>query len=297
MVHPKISFGATWPLPALLIWLAAWGSYRGLIQFGIEAGIAALVAIGLGSLFALTGTTRWRRLFIAGGFPVSLIAGGALTGWSSLLWLAPLVVLLLLYPLASWRDAPLFPTPHGALRGMAAIARLPAGARIVDAGCGLGAGLVELKAAYPGAVIDGLEWSWPLTLACRMRHRFASVRRADIWATDWSAYDMVYLFQRPESMPRAVAKARAEMRPGSWLVSLEFEAADLSRHARLEAVAGKPVWLYRAPFAADAAAAAGSADLAATGAARTLVRMKPATSLATGASHRKGHANAPISVT
>ncbi len=247
-MQSALRLATTWPLPALLSWLAAWGSYRGLIHFTVSPGIAALVAMGLASVLALTETTRWRRLFIAGGFPVSLIAGGTLTGWTSLVWLAPLAMLLLLYPLASWRDAPLFPTPVGALRAIAEVATLPPGARIVDAGCGLGAGLVELKAAYPCAEIVGLEWSWPLALICRVRNRFASVLRADIWAADWSPYDMVYLFQRPESMARAVAKGRAEMQPGSWLVSLEFEATELRADARLEAVEGKPVWLYRAPF-------------------------------------------------
>ena len=119
---------------------------------------------------------------------------------------------------------------------------------MVDAGCGLGAGLRELHANYPQAELHGLEWSWPLTLACALRCRFARVRRADIWAVDWSGYDLVYLFQRPESMPRAMAKAAAELKPGAWLVSLEFEAVDFKPDARLEDVAGKPVWLYRAPF-------------------------------------------------
>ncbi len=247
---------ALWPLPALLSWVAAWGSYRALITYGTEPAVAAVLGIGLASVFALSGSTRWRRVFIAGGFPVSLIAGGALTGWTSALWLAPLALLLLLYPLASWRDAPLFPTPVGALRGIENVAELPPGARIVDAGCGLGAGLVELRRAYPESTLVGLEWSWPLTLVCRLRKRFASVSRADIWAADWSSYDMVYLFQRPESMARAIAKANRELRPGSWLVSLEFEAVGLVAQARVETVAGKPVWLYRAPLVAASVGAA-----------------------------------------
>jgi hypothetical protein len=63
---------------------------------------------------------------------------------------------------------------------------------------------------------------------------------------------MVYVFQRPESMGRAMQKARAEMRPGAWLVSLEFEATDAESVAHWAAPGGKMVWLYRAPFAAPA---------------------------------------------
>jgi hypothetical protein len=74
------------------------------------------------------------------------------------------------------------------------------------------------------------------------------VRCGDIWQDHWGTYDMVYLFQRPETMPRAVEKAKAEMRPGAWLVSLEFEAADLKANATTEASPGRPVWLYQAPF-------------------------------------------------
>jgi trans-aconitate methyltransferase len=133
------------------------------------------------------------------------------------------------------------------LLGLAQAAPLPAGARVVDAGSGLGAGLLALHGVYPQAQIDGLEWSWPLVLVSRLRYRFAHVHRADIWAADWSAYDMVYLFQRPESMPRAAEKAQRELRPGAWLVSLEFEALTLRPTVRLESVAGKPVWVYRMP--------------------------------------------------
>jgi hypothetical protein len=80
-----------------------------------------------------------------------------------------------------------------------------------------------LRAAYPTARLVGIEWSWPLRLVCALRCPWAQVRQGDIWRADWRPYDLVYLFQRPESMPRALAKAAAQMRPGSWLVSLEFE--------------------------------------------------------------------------
>lgn len=237
-----------WPLPALLTWALAWGLFLGLRALGVGAAWAVVSALLAAALAAWTGRTPWRRLFMLAGFPLSLLlsgAAGAVPGW---IWLLPLVLLLALYPLDSWGDAPLFPTPAAALEGLARQAPLPDGAAVVDAGCGLGAGLLALRGQYPRVHLHGLEWSWPLTLLCRLRCRFATVRRADIWAQDWSGYRMVYLFQRPESMPRAMEKAAAELAPGSWLVSLEFEAAAYRPQARLETVPGKPVWLYRVPF-------------------------------------------------
>ena len=53
---------------------------------------------------------------------------------------------------------------------------------------------------------------------------------------------------RPETMPRAAEKAKAEMKPGAWLVSLEFEAAELKATAVTDASPNRTVWLYQAPF-------------------------------------------------
>jgi hypothetical protein len=237
-----------WPLPALLTWAGAWALYVVLLALAVAPAIAWAVALVAACAAATLGSTPWRRVFMAAGFPLSLAMSGLAGGVSPWLWLLALALLMLVYPLHAWRDAPLFPTPADALDGLAAAAPLPAGARIVDAGCGLGAGLLALRRQYPQAQLEGLECSRPLAWLCAWRCRDAQVRRADIWAADWSAYDMVYVFQRPESMPRAVTKARQELRPGAWLVSLEFEAEALTPVARLEPVDGKPVWLYRAPI-------------------------------------------------
>jgi SAM-dependent methyltransferase len=237
-----------WPLPALVAWALAWALFTGLQMLAVPGWVAIALATALGAVLSVFGTTPWRRFFVAAGFPLSLAASGlagTLPGWA---WLMPLALLLAVYPLNAWRDAPLFPTPAGALQGLARVAPLAPRAQVLDAGCGLGAGLRELRGEYPAARIFGIEWSWPLRLLCALRCRYASVRRGDIWAADWSAHDMVYLFQRPESMARAVEKAARELRPGAWLASLEFEAPMLKPTARLQRDGAKPVWLYRAPF-------------------------------------------------
>ena len=239
-----------WPLPALLTWAVAWGAFVGLPRLGVPPAAAfGLVLAAVGAVAWWLKAPPWRQLILVAGFPLSVVtsgsAAGALPAWA---WLLPLALLLAVYPVQAWRDAPVYPTPAQALAGLAAKAPLPAGARVLDAGCGLGAGLRALHAEYPQARLEGLEWSRPLALVCAWRCRFATVRRADIWAADWLGHDLVYLFQRPESMARALDKAGRELRPGAWLVSLEFEASGWHPHARLENVEGKPVWLYRAPF-------------------------------------------------
>ena len=235
-----------WPAPALIAWAGAWALHALLLP---RAGpLAALLAgCALGTLASLWGTRWWRRVLIALGFPLSLALTGAaaLPAWA---WLIPLLLLLAVYPLNAWRDAPLFPTPAGALQGLETLAPLPPEARVLDAGCGLGDGLRALRQAYPQAQLDGLERSWPLRWLCALRCPWARVRQGDIWLADWSSYQLVYLFQRPESMTRALVKA-GEMAPGSWLVSLEFPLPGVAPQAQWPVrEGGRMVWVYCLPL-------------------------------------------------
>ena len=249
----------------MLTWALAWA-----LALALKAAQAPLwVALALPTMLSVCATwlphvasTPWRRVFVAGGFPLSVLAmgqGAGLPGW---LWLAPLALLLLAYPVHAWRDAPVFPTPRGALAELPLHAPLlplqqassdqtsPAIPQLLDAGCGMGDALIELHAAYPQARIHGIEWSWLWRAVAALRCPWAKVRQGDMWAQSWAGFDLVYLFQRPETMPRAMAKAQAEMRAGTWLVSLEFEGRDaqgvaLTPHARLSLAGGRPIWVYR----------------------------------------------------
>lgn len=234
-----------WPLPALFSWAFAWALFSGLRAMGAAPLVALLFAAAAGAGLALFHAARWRRLIVALGFPLSLLAAGGLPAW---LWLLPLVLLAFAYPRRTWGDAPLFPTPAQALAELPAIAPLAADARVLDAGCGLGDGLVELHRVYPQlAQLVGVEWSRLLAPLARWRCRpWAEVLRGDMWALDWGRYQMVYVFQRPESMPRVWAKARAEMREkDSWLVSLDFEIEGQIPAASWQLPGGHSVWVYR----------------------------------------------------
>jgi len=250
MVSRLLALLKVWPLPAVLAWAAAWLVFKTLASQDFATELALGLATAVGVAFSLLGPTWWRRLLIGAGFPLSLALSLPSLGLTDLppwAWLLPLALLLLIYPINAWRDAPLFPTPPDALLELPKHAALPVGALVLDAGCGAGDGLQSLKRAYPEAALHGLEYAWPLRVVSALRCPWARVRQGDIWLADWSQYDMVYLFQRPESMTRAVLKG-AELCEGAWMVSLEFEATQLRPHASYRAPGGKMVWLYRAPF-------------------------------------------------
>lgn len=231
-----------WPLPAVLAWLLGWGIWLLAQATGATAGLAWLLA-WLGSLaLAWRCQGPWRRLLAAAGFPLSALAALPAADWPAWLWLLPALPLAVVYPLRAWHDAPLFPTPADALIGLDRI--VPAPSSVLDAGCGLGHGLAALRALWPQARLHGVECSPLLARYAAWRCKAARIDRADMWAVSWAPHELVYLFQRPESMARAWAKASAEMRPGTHLVSLEFAVPGQAPKACLQAPGRRPVWVY-----------------------------------------------------
>ncbi len=240
-----------WPLPAVLAWGAGLATWR--LAAGLGAGPATAWLAGLlaSAALALLCRGRWRQALAAAGYPLASLgliassvssAGPALPAWA---WGLGAALLLLLYPLGAWRDAPWFPTPRGALQGLAGACAVQPPVAVLDAGCGLGHGLAELRAQFPDAQLHGIERSRVLRWAAAWRCPWARVQGGDIWAADWSRYGLVYVFQRPESMARAHAKALAELPDGGWLASLEFEVPGVAPVQRLAAPGQRPVWLYR----------------------------------------------------
>lgn len=259
-----------WPLPAVLTWLASWLCWAAALRAGLATPWALLVAVSCSVLCALACRGPWRRLLVAGGFPVSAVLMGAAAAWPSWIWPLLALPLLAAYPLRAWRDAPFFPTPAQALQGLDRVITQPP-QRVLDAGCGMGHGLAALRRLWPRAELVGLEWSPVLAWLAAGRGRTLSVgaavrvQRGDMWAVSWAGYDVVYVFQRPESMARVWDKASRELGANAWLVSLEFAVpgqqpvACLQGPMPAQAVSAgqgrdrRPLWVYR-PGAIGAAA-------------------------------------------
>ncbi|MBU6258417.1 MAG: class I SAM-dependent methyltransferase [Burkholderiales bacterium] len=234
--------GLRWPAPALLAWAAGWLVWYAAAP--LAAPVPAWIAATAAGIVTGWGCADTRRRAIAGaGFPLSSWVLGAAAHLPPWVWLLAALPLFAAYPLRAWRDAPFFPTPAAALAGLDAIVGRPR--RILDAGCGLGHGLAALRRLWPEAELAGIEWSAPLAWLAARRCRGARIERGDMWQRPWSGQDLVYLFQRPESMARAWAKADRELDPGAWLVSLEFEVPGRTASARLEGPGRRPVWIYR----------------------------------------------------
>ena len=209
-----------------------------------DAEVAGLLRRTVREQVAAGRTDAEVRTYLVDRYGEFVLLKPTFSAGNAVLWLLPLALLAAAYPLRAWRDAPLFPTEADALEGLETLVPLPPMARVLDAGCGLGHGLQALQKVWPDARMEGIEWSWPIRLAAGLRCPWARIRQGDMWAASWAEHDLVYLFQRPESMNRAAEKALAEMRPGGWLVSLEFDVPGMRPHARLQNEGHRPVWIY-----------------------------------------------------
>jgi len=123
-------------------------------------------------------------------------------------------------------------------------------------GSGLGHGMQALRLRFPDAQLTGIERSALLALFSRLRLQWLSSARSDgsttvlcgdMWSSSWAEFDAVYLFQRPETMPRAWQKACADMKPGAWFISLAFEVPGKTADITYQGPGQRPVWAYRLP--------------------------------------------------
>ena len=142
-----------WPAPARLAWAAGWLAWAALGSAGAPPGLDLALGWVLSLALAWRCTGLRRQLIAAAGFPLSALAAGLGAGLPAWSWLLLLLTLLAAYPLRAWRDAPFFPTPGAALQGLAAITGEPR--CVLDAGCGLGHGLAELRRQWPRAELRG----------------------------------------------------------------------------------------------------------------------------------------------
>jgi hypothetical protein len=231
-----------------MLWVSWWGwPAAGALLLGSVPALWLQVWVAPG----------WRRWALLGGLPALMLVTAGVSAVGPWGWMGLALILMVLYPLQAWRDAPVFPTPRRALQDLAAHVPLAQDASILDAGSGLGHGLQALCRAYGSARIQGVESSLLLVLLSRWRLRHAGadgrgssglacqVVHGDMWSVAWSGFDLVYVFQRPESMQRAWDKACREMPEGSWLVSLEFEVPGLAPAVQLTCPDGRFVWIYR----------------------------------------------------
>ncbi|MDD5364898.1 MAG: class I SAM-dependent methyltransferase [Gallionellaceae bacterium] len=230
------------PAPAsLLIMLAAWLPF--LPMLAMDWPLSNLVLMQGAAALLLSRWFRlplWWQVINTGFFPLLWLVYQADI---EPIWFLAGFALLALTSLGSLKTrVPLYLSSQRAVEAVAG--RVPAQARVLDLGCGLGGWLASLKTRRPDLVLAGVEVAPLNWLASRLRlNGKAAIRLGSLWEEDLSDYDVVYAYLSPAPMAELWRKVEREMRPGSLFISNTFavpgiepdetvELKDLS-HARL----------------------------------------------------------------
>jgi hypothetical protein len=172
--------------------------------------------------------SRWRRQ--AAWWPVMhfLFLPAALAALSLRLppWVFLVVFLLMLtlYWSTFRTQVPFYAS--GAAAWSAVEAELPQRPlRMIDIGSGLGGLVVNLAARRTDSQFEGIELAplpWLVSRVRQMAGARCRFLRGDYHRLDFGAYDVVFAYLSPAAMPALWAKASAEMRSGTLLLSHEF---------------------------------------------------------------------------
>lgn len=208
-------------------WLLVWLGARIIGLAGADLLPLALLQGAAAALLALTFRAErwWLPLHL--GFAPALVLAQRLAippGW----YLAAFILLVLVYWSNFRGRVPLFLTNRRTARAVLDLVPQGDGVAFLDLGSGTGAMLRTLARARPDCRFTGVETAPLPWLLSRLVGRLPnlSLRRSDFWREDLGGYDVVYAFLSPLPMDRLWRKARAEMRPGSLLVSNSFPVPD-----------------------------------------------------------------------
>lgn len=201
--------------------------------------LAALLAVHsiLATVIAWRSGLPWWWLPIQFFF-VPAIVGALFLSITPEWFLGAFGLLALVYWSTYRTRVPLYLSGQPVWRALEALVPAHAGAKVMDLGSGLGGPLRHLAQRRADAVFEGIEaaplpfaLSWLRALgAGNLRFRFGS-----FWQCKLNDCDLVFAYLSPAAMPRLWEKVRAEMRPGSIFVSVEFEVPGVVPHEIISA--------------------------------------------------------------
>lgn len=196
------------------------GMFNLIMPVLLAAVFQGFVAAWLSHTF---GQARW-WWFIQFLFPVVLVLMLGLH-LPPTLFLGAFLILLVLYWSTYRTQVPFYPSRLGVWQEVERL--LPTSSfAFIDIGSGLGGLPLYLErqradGRYTGIEIAPLPWLVSL-LRARLRKSAVNFERGDYQELNFANYDVIFAYLSPAAMPALWLKARAEMQPGSLLLSYEF---------------------------------------------------------------------------
>jgi hypothetical protein len=220
------------PLMLATVWLLARAGLFQSVTAQSWLGVILVQGVWAALLSWRAGLASWWRAIQFLFPPVLLLAREAADALAlpPAAFLAIFLFLLLLYWSTFRTQVPYYPSGRRVWEEVARQLPQERPLRIVDIGSGLGGLVLDLARRRPDCELSGIELAplpWLASLlrarATRSRARFI---RGDYESLNFGNYDVVFAYLSPAAMGGLWRKARAEMRPGSMLLSYEFVIAE-----------------------------------------------------------------------
>lgn len=216
-------------------------------RMGLSAFSPIEISLLHGVLAALAARLRrmavwwWVILLV---FPLAALGVGRLH-LPSWMFLAVFLFMLLLFWSTFRSQVPFYPSGQAAWDAVAGLLPADRAIRFLDIGSGLGGAVLDLARRRPESEFIGIEiaplpWLVSRLRATLGRHRCRFVR-GDYLLLDFADYDVIFAYLSPAAMVALWRKARAEMRPGSLLLSYEFHIPGATPDVVIQPEGGGPV--------------------------------------------------------
>lgn len=208
--------------------------------FGVNLNISIFTLVLMQALLAATfsylaGMASWWR-WIHLCFP--------LTAWMMLqchipnaIYLVGFMISLSLFWTTFRTQVPFFPSRPVVWQQVASIIPQDSPVRLIDIGSGLGDMSMYMAKTRPDSQIEGIEIAplpWIISfIRAKLRRSSARFTLGNYQALDFANYDVIFAYLSPAAMRMLWDKASKEMRPGSLLISLEFEIPNMPESMRI----------------------------------------------------------------
>lgn len=166
----------------------------------------------------------WRWIHLC--FPIAVLV---MSNWHvpNEFYLAGFIISLSLFWTTFRSQVPFFPSRPIAWQRVAGLMPQNKAVRMIDIGSGLGDMAMYIARVRPDSHVQGIEIAplpWLISYArARVWRSSAIFKLGDYRKLDFAGYDVVFAYLSPAAMLALWEKARLEMRPGSLLISHEFE--------------------------------------------------------------------------
>lgn len=167
-----------------------------------------------------------------------------LTAWVMFQWHIPnavylvgFIISLSLFWTTFRTQVPFFPSRPIVWQQVAKIIPQDQSVHLIDIGSGLGDMSMYMAKIRPDSQIEGIEIAplpWMISyMRAKFRRSSATFILGNYQALDFANYDVIFAYLSPVAMRTLWDKASKEMRPGSMLISLEFEIPGVVEHIRI----------------------------------------------------------------